>query len=507
MEKIFSKQSVLLSVAAIAVGVLSSLFSSFLFSEGFGPNYFSFWIKILIGMTLVMFFYLRNINSKKGVTHLTAFIMLAILIGIGSISIVKSQMFNSEEYLHSVTVEDANITSFETEHNTTRKVTLDMAAVLANKVIGTKYEGVQISSQYELNLDISSVQEINGELQWIIPLDYAGFSKWVKQDHVPGYVVVSATNPKAEPKLVLGKKIKASTNGYFMDDINRKLWFATNFKSFTAHIEISDNNDVYWIAPIIKPSIGFNVDTIEAVLVMNAETGDKTILSITDTMKKYPWIDRIWPEEIINERIEFYGSLKDGYWNTVFGGTNINKPTDYKGAELWLVKAGGKLQWFTGMTSTQSDQSLVSAIMVEASSKSSKPVLREFLLTGVTDEKGAVDAVEASLGADSVKWDAVLPQPVIDKGIFYWNTSIVSASNHIYQKCGVVQGNDISNVFFGETLEDAFSIKNENSLSAISNIKNKSDKFDSKDEIIAQMIKKIDELDQLKEKLKAVSNK
>lgn len=487
---LFSKQSWFVLVVALALGSIFSVGIALGSHTGLGVEYFSSWSFFIAGMALSLIIMKNNFK-------LTATVMLVLIIYLLSVLIIKSQMFNSDEYLKSVTVEDSNMSSFQTEHDNIRKVTLQMAEVLANKVIGVKSNGVQVSSQYVLNTDIASVQEINGVLQWVIPLDYAGFAKWVKQNSVPGYVLVSATNPKAEAKLVLGKKIKATMNGYFMDSIERKIWFANGFKDFDIHMEISDKQEVFWITPIIKPSVGFNIDTVDSVLVMNAETGAKTILSIADTMKKYPWIDRIWPESIIFERIEFYGSLKDGFWNTMFGETNINKPTDYENAELWLVKAGGKLQWFTGMTSVQSDQSLVSAIMVEANSVSVKPVLKEFALTGVTDEKGAVNSIQASLGADSVKWSAVLPQPVIQDGVFYWNTSIVSSSNYIFQKSGVVQGNDISNVFFGETLDDAFNKTNV----AVNTVKTS---LNSKDEIIAQMIQKIEELDILKEKLKKI---
>jgi hypothetical protein len=499
----------MMNLKVLFLAVMAGLVVAFTFSlvsvTGFGLMYYQTWFEVMIGMGLFAFIYIIIIQNKdsssygknKRTFEKSGSILIAIaLIFIGTTitKIVSSKMFNASAYVESVEVKDSNLSYFQTDSKNIRQVTLAMANTLANKIIGQKVNGIQLSSQYQLNLNMASVQQVNGEMIWVIPLDYAGFTKWMSQDSIPGYVTMSATDPKAEPKLILGKKIIVSDNGYFGDNINRKIWWKSGFKSSITHMEIDDKGNVFWISPILTPSIGFSLDTVTAVIVMNAETLEYSELSIQDTMKKYPWIDRIWPEEIIKERLEAYGSLQNGWLNTIFGETNVNKPTSYDGAELWMINVGGKLQWFSGMTSVQSDKSLVSGILIEANG-GEKPILREIPLSGITDENGAVDAINGGLGAAAGKWKAVLPQPVMVKGKFYWHASIVS-ENNMYQKSGLVQGDDMSNVFYGSTLFDAI-----NSISYGEQVTVTSTNDNNSDAIIAKIIIKIDELEELKKAL------
>jgi hypothetical protein len=473
---------------SVILGVFFALFVSLLTVTGFGLSYYHTWFEIILAMAIV-----AALTKDAGVIIVVGFLFFSTSI----VNIISSSVMNSEAYVRSLEVKDSNLSEFQTDPKAIREVTLDMANTLANKIIGQKVNGVQLSSQYQLNLNVAAVQEVNGSLIWVIPLDYAGFAKWYTQSYVPGYVTMSATDPRSEPKLILNKKIIVSDNGYFGQNVSRKVWFRSGMKSSISHMEIDDKGNVYWISPIIKPSIGMSLDTVTSVLVMNAETGESTDLSISDTMKKYPWIDRIWPESIIKERVEAYGALQNGWMNTMFGETNVNKPTEYNGAEFWLIKAGGKLQWFTGMTSVQSDKSLVSGILIEANGGVEKPILREVSLSGVTDEHGAVDAIDSGLGADSVKWNAVIPQPVMVNGKFFWHASIVSGNN-IYQKSGLVQGDDISNVYFGSTLDDSL---NNIMKPIVSGQKGVVVDSNSSEAIVAKILVKIDELDALKKAL------
>lgn len=471
----------------LVLGLIISWGVSLLTASGFGFEYLHSWFLVFLVMLASSIIVANNKGSlDKPLATATAFLGASILIAV----IISSKMVRSEDYVSSVEVQEANITALETSPDHVRKVTLDMAYASVTSLIGQKVDGVQLSSQYQVNLDAASVQEVNNELVWVLPLDYSGFSKWVKQDSIPGYLVVSATDPLQKPKLVLGKKIKISQNGFFGDGVSRVAWFRSGFKSTEEHFEIDDKGNGYWISPVIKPSIGFSLDTVNSVLVINAETKESTQMSIKDTMKKYPWIDRIWTEAIIQERLEAYGSLKDGWLNTVFGETNVNKPTSYEDQELWMIKAGGKLQWFSGMTSVNSDKSLVSAIMVEANGGTTKPILREVPLTDISDENGAIEAINSGLGADGNRWHAVLPQPVFYKGDFFWNASVVSDSN-LFQKTGLIKAGSRQKAYYGTNIEEALQKTQVKEVTS------------TKDAIIAEIITKIDELNVLKAQLEA----
>jgi hypothetical protein len=429
------KKNILVISGIIGVFVLTT----FLFKLPVGISYEGMWLYLAI-LVFIPGFVLNNMKMIFGGIGFALFIFIA--------KTLTSPIFMSSSYVDLVEVKDTNISQFNTKEDTVRRVTIAMALQKANKILGKKINGVQLSSQYQIETSMASVMDINGKLKIILPLDYRSFVKWMNLDYIPGYIEVDATDPKAKPVLVSDKKITISENGLWSDNIDRQVWLKSGLSQTKTHMEIDDNGNVFYITAVIKPELGFNADGVTSIIVTNAETKEMFKGSLKEVVTKYPWIDRVWPEYIVEERIEYYGKYQDGIWNAFgFPGLNVNIPTTYAGNELWLVNANDKLHWFTGMTSTNNkDQSLVSGIMVEAASTSKKPVLYVFEMDSITDEAGAVSAMESALGADSMKWNPVLPQPYIVDGKFNWTAVIVSEANNIFQKKAYMS--DISNVSF-----------------------------------------------------------
>jgi hypothetical protein len=368
-----------------------------------------------------------------------------------------------------------------------------MAKIIADKVIGEKHNGVQISSQYKLDMKSASVQNIEGKLKWVIPLDYIDFFKWFRQSSIPGYVIVSATEQNEPPKLVTDYKIVLSKNSFFLDNIKRFAYFKSKMKQVNLHFEINDKGEPFYIGLIAEPLIGLNALTTKKVMIINAQTKETDIVSPEEVKEKYPWIDRIVHERYVEQKIEWYGKYKNGFLNTIFGGLNINVPTKYKGSELWFVKLNKRNVFFTGMTSVNStDQSFVQGIYVDTLTSKAY----SFNLSGVMDEAGAVSVLDSALGADSYKWSPVLPQPIILNGEFYWGATIVS-DNGIYQKVGMVNGRDPSKVFFAKTYQNLF-------FNFDNKLKDKEDKkkISVSKKVLKEILNKIEELEKLKERLR-----
>ncbi len=421
-------------------------------------------------------------------------IQIIVILFIGLYWMITSPVFMAESYANLVEKQDIDKKSLTVSYDKVRKVTEAMAFKKANKIIGEKFNGVQLSSQYELDMERAIVQKVKGELLWVIPLDYSGFFKWLKQDSIPGYITLSATDPEDEPKLVLDKKITISNGSYFFSDLGRVAWFKSGFKSVSKHFEIDDNGTPYYIISVLSSKIGFSALGVEKIVILNAETKEAKTYSLSEVFEKNPWIDTVWPEHLVQERIEWFGKYQKGFMNTILSGENISKPTQYKNVELWLVEINDKLQWFTGMTSYNSkDQSMISGILVEANSNKEKPVIHQFDLSGVSDENGAVEVIDSSLGADSIKWNPVLPQPFFYKGEFYWSATIVS-DNNVFQKMALFKGNDMS-VKTGKTLEEMLKIEVVHQVNS---------QPDTKDILIREMIQKIDELNELKRRLESL---
>lgn len=475
-------------IIGLIISIIAVLSIGTMLSVGIGFEYTKTYIIIALILSIISFI---SFIKKNEVTNIL--IPIIVIIVVALFKFAFSIIFIPETYVSMLEIKDSKIEEFNTDINLVRKVTKSMAIKKVNKVLGVKYKGIQLSSQFEIDTKGASVQKINNELLWVFPLDYSGLMKWLNSENIPGYITISATDTKGEAKLVLNHAYSMSNGGYFGDSIKRKMWWIAGMKETEIHMEISDKGIPYWIGVVIQPAKGLSIDTITKVIVMNAESESAEIVDIKDIDSKYSWIDRIWPEYIIKERISWYGSLKGGFLNSILQQENINKPTDYKNQELWLVDMAGSIKWFTGMTSVNNnDQSLVEIVFVEA--KASKPTLYRIPAPGVSDENGAIEAIESGLGADSLKWDTVLPQPVIYKNVFYWSTSIVS-NNGVFQKIGVVKGADISVVRYGNDLNEA--------LSYFFNKKVSSSET-TKEQLLQEIMKKITEINELKTKLESL---
>jgi len=424
-------------------------------SASFLPSYILFYI-ITAGI-LVAYGLLGLIDEKfdPSEDHWIKDPKILIASGILFLSMVlfiNSSFLNSERLYKTLEVADVNTSELTFEKH--RSVTLAMASKVANKILGQKIDGVQISSQYQLNTEMASVQLVNDELLWIIPLDYSSFAKWFSRDYIPGYVKISATNPRQAPELVTSFKMTASQNAFSMDSIERIAYIESGLKNVKTHFEVDENGKPFFISLVMVPSVVLSAQKVESVIVTDAQTKESIKVSVEDAQKEFPWIDQLVAEDYLEAQIEWYGEFAEGYWNTVFGGLNINKPTTYDGNELWFVKANGRTMFFTGMTSNNNnDQSLVQGILVDTKTREAF----SFDLSGVMDENGAIAAMNAALGANgasSIKWHAVLPQPLMIDGVFYWGAAIVSKSN-LFQRSALVKGNNAANVYIATTYNKA----------------------------------------------------
>ena len=391
-------------------------------------------------------------NVKKYMFSIAAGLIVIVLF----VKFVYSPIFMSERYVQLVKPVDMNTTGLNTSKIDTRGVTKVMSQRKANYLMGKMVDGIQLGSRFEINMDSAFVQNVNGELVIVLPLDYSGFFKWFSADSIPGYILVSATDPKAKPRLVLGKNIKVSRNGFFGGSIDRLVWLESGLKDTKTHFEIDDKGNPYYITAVLSPKIGFNANNIDYMLITDAQTRVTEKVSLKDISTKYPWIDRVWPEDIIQERMTYFGSLQKGWRNKVFTGLNVSVPTSYAGQELALVKANGVMNWITGMTSTnEKDTALTYFLIAEANSNSAVPVVHKMEVNQVFDESAAIRAITSRLGSNTISWKAVLPQPYMRDGHFYWVASIISKDKEAtFQKRAYIDGEDKSNVSFGSLSEN-----------------------------------------------------
>lgn len=244
-----------------------------------------------------------------------------------------------------------------------RVVDQDLAYLLGEKIIGSQ---PALGSQIQLGR--FAIQKVNNELFWVAPLLHSGFFKWFNnQEGTPGYVMVSATNER-DVRLVetidnKPLKIKYQPGAYFQSDIHRHVYFngyaSIGLEDFV--FEIDEKGNPYWVISTYQKEIGFSGKDATGVLVVDAQTGAIQQYAIADTPA---WVDRIQPAVIVEEQLNDWGELINGYWNF----SNRDKLQITEGLTLVYGK-NDRSYWYTGLTSVGSDESAVGFVLVDTRTK------------------------------------------------------------------------------------------------------------------------------------------
>ena len=254
-------------------------------------------------------------------------------------------------------------------------------------------DGSTLGSQYPLTTDYITLQKIKNDYWYLIPLDFEGFTVWTKNNSiVPGYVKVSATDPYAKPILISNKKIKYTPNAYFSENLDRHIyWKYINYRLTDYSFEENDSNQIYWVITVMKPTISFWGNKVEGVILVNPETGEDEFISVDKLQdKKYAWIDRVIPESIISDYINYWGSLKDGWWNEFWTHVNLLKSE----TPTMNYSSDGKCIFVSPVTSTShKDESMTGLMYIDA--KTGK--FTYYTTSGGATEDALIKAVNSSI--------------------------------------------------------------------------------------------------------------
>jgi len=238
---------------------------------------------------------------------------------------------------------------------------------LAN-LLGDKVLGAQPALGSQVRLGEFNIQKVKNDLYWVAPLLHSGFFKWnMNSEGTNGYVMVNASNER-DVKLVQevgGKKvrIKYQPEGFFNDYLERHLYLSGfyNVGLTDYSFEIDDDGVPYWVVTKYKKIIGFYGEDAIGVVLVNTETGKCTEYSIADTPA---WVDRIQPDNFIENQLNDWGNFVKGYWNF----SNENKLQITQGVTL-VYGEDNKSYWYTGLTSVGADEATVGFVLVDTRTK------------------------------------------------------------------------------------------------------------------------------------------
>ena len=268
----------------------------------------------------------------------------------------------------------------------------NLALQLAQKKLG---ERPALGSQVALYS--ATIQMVDGELVWVVPLYHSGFFKWLTNlSGTPGYIVVSATNTN-DVRYVEGYKIKYHPGSYLLFDITRKVRFGPGLMTGITDysFELDDEGQPYWAISTYKNSRGFSLPEADGIILLNATTGQMDRYGMDEVPE---WVDRVQPEDFVLTQIANRGNYVHGIFN--FANKDKYRPSEGHN----IVYNNGRCYLFTGLTSVGSDDSAIGFIMVDMVTK--EPIMYE--MSGATEE-AAQRSAEGRV--QDLKYRATFSQP------------------------------------------------------------------------------------------------
>jgi len=330
-----------------AISIATLFFAFGLFYTTLPVMAFNFFIPyILVAATLTVYGLLNLITGDDDVAPKSLF-MAAAVFGFAILyAIISSPSLHSHKcYLLLGEVDTGSSFSGDipaVDNSQIRYVDEDMALRLAGK----KMSNAEYGSRYTVGKP--SIQEINGKLWWLAPLEFSSLSKWLTSTSgAPAYIKVSATDP-SNIIVVRGQNIRyQDKGGFFGDNIYRHLYFhGFMTRGLTdATLEEDPHGNIKWIVTVYDHTIGLTGAKVTGVAVVDPTSGEIDYVKMSDIPKEYPWVDRVIPERFATTQAEWWGRYAKGWINAVFTGEGVLEPTKHTS----LVYNNNRSYWYTGM--------------------------------------------------------------------------------------------------------------------------------------------------------------
>lgn len=324
--------------------------------------------------------------------------------------------------------------------NHIRLVPRELASWLANKQLGEA--GGVIGSQFDVSTKHMTIQRIKGELWYVAPLDFEGFTAWTDADVSPGYVMVHAEDPERQVIVKTDQKFKYMPNAYWGSNLERHLRNnGYRSKGLTDYsMEIDEEGQPWWVVTVFKPTIAYAGEKVTGVVIVNPTDGSHAFHEVG---KVPEWVDRVFPKDFVKTYIADRGKFSGGWINSWWGKKGLTEPEE----PSIVYGSDGQPYWVTGITSTnEGDESLIG--LMYTNSRTGKTVF--YKAVGGTDA-AVLEAVNNKVRYK--RWHGASP---VLYNIYGTMASIVPllGESHTFQGVAIVNVNSLQ-VAVGKTKLEA----------------------------------------------------
>ena len=291
-------------------------------------------------------------------------VALVIVYGVGML--LSSPILRAGAYRELLDVQSGDFASdiHEVNYNQIPILDSDSAARLAEREMGSM---VDMVSQYEVSPYFNQIN-YQGKPVRVTPLQYGDLIKWFtnRSTGVPAYIKIDMTTQDVD-LIKLQEGIKISPFEHFGRNLNRYIRFRYPTAMIRANnFEINDEGVPYWVCSVEDKTIGlFGGTDIKGAVIINAATGEHAYYDVKDVPT---WVDKVYDSSLLVEQYDYYGTLVNGFINSVFGQRGCLKSTEGYNYialddDVWL---------YTGVTSIGGDESNVGFVLMNSRTKETK---------------------------------------------------------------------------------------------------------------------------------------
>jgi len=348
-----------------------------------------------------------------------------------------------------VTIEKPTTPLIPTDPNHIVLVSQSIASFKGQQVLGSN--GQNLGSAYNLDPNSYTLQSINHHLYYVAPLSYNNIFVNLSNSSTPGFVVVDAENPQAQPSLHTGGNdtIAYLPGALLNQDLIRHVYLSgyTYGRLVDPTLELDDSFHPYWTISLMQPTRGYTGDVLSKVLIVDAHTGDITVYQPQDVPT---WVDRVMPADTVNQYLSWWGLYHAAPW---FNPSGAGQQTPASSPQL-LYNNADQPVWLIPMTSSSSnDQSSTGVFLFDTHKNQAQfyPLAAGLGIgTNVHNTFASTRANILHYNVDSFQLYQICGQPT-------W-VAIYSSSS-IYQDVGILDARNLngSNVQFEPTLIQALS--------------------------------------------------
>lgn len=310
----------------------------------------------------------KNEKLSRDVKIFVGVIAVPILVLIVG-NLISSTFFNAKAYSELITVEQAVFEEDMPESDLVTNIALmdsESAAILGKRALG-ELANADLESQFQIGDTYSQINLGNAPAK-VGNLEYADFFRWVnnRANGVPGYVWVDPVDSNYK-YVSFSQPIKYVESAYFSEDLNRQLRFSHPTKIFgEINFEVDEAGNPYYIVSCMEPRVGlFGAMDVAEVIIFNPVDGSSQIYALAETPS---WVDNVFDGYLASQKYDWYGTLQQGFWNSVIGKKNCKVTTD----DFGYIVRDDDVWYFTGVTSVSSDESNIGFLLSNARTGSYK---------------------------------------------------------------------------------------------------------------------------------------